>query len=344
MKHPYFHKAVAEAYQNILSPEAIPSYFIYLEADPASIDINIHPTKTEIKFEDERSIWQILMASVREALGRFNIIPSIDFENEILIDIPLKSSSSVMPEPPGIEINTQYNPFERDDFSQKRQGYIERFENDNNANWEKLYSALEKQNENPPPEEKIKESQRKFFQVKNKYIVCPVKSGLMIIDQKRAHERILYERFLENLSSNRPVSQTDMFPVTVKLNPADIFVFKEIEADLTLLGFRIKDSGNNELVINGVPSEGNSENPVEMLEILLENYKSTQNDASKGATEKIASAMAGASAIAYGKTLGQHEMENLFDTLFGCSSPNYSPSGKPVINIVTLEEIDKRFK
>ena len=111
MKHPYFHKAVVEAYQNILPAEAIPSYFIFMEADPASIDINIHPTKTEIKFEDERSIWQILMASVREALGRFNIVPSLDFENEALIDIPVRSSTGNIPKPPDIEINTQYNPF-----------------------------------------------------------------------------------------------------------------------------------------------------------------------------------------------------------------------------------------
>ncbi len=117
MKHPYFHKAVAEAYQNILPAEAIPSYFIFMEADPASIDINIHPTKTEIKFEDERSIWQILMASVREALGRFNIVPSLDFENEALIDIPVRNSSGFMPDPPAIEVNTHYNPFNNEESS-----------------------------------------------------------------------------------------------------------------------------------------------------------------------------------------------------------------------------------
>ena len=125
MKHPYFHKAVVEAYQNILPAEAIPSYFIFMEADPASIDINIHPTKTEIKFEDERSIWQILMASVREALGRFNIVPSLDFENEALIDIPVRSSSDDIPEQPGIEINPQYNPFAGEENNYDRPGFIE---------------------------------------------------------------------------------------------------------------------------------------------------------------------------------------------------------------------------
>jgi DNA mismatch repair protein MutL len=174
MKHPYFHKAVAEAYQNILPAEAIPTYFIFMETDPASIDINIHPTKTEIKFEDERSIWQILMASVREALGRFNIVPSIDFQNEALIDIPVRSSSDTLPQSPGIEINPRFNPFEREESSSDRPGFIERFERENNANWEKLYSAFEKENESPESTEKLTDSRRKFFQVKNKYIAVRV--------------------------------------------------------------------------------------------------------------------------------------------------------------------------
>jgi len=159
MKHPYFHKAVAEAYQNILPVEAIPSYFIFFEVDPASIDINIHPTKTEIKFEDERAIWQILMASVREALGRFNIVPSLDFENENLIDIPVRKSSDSIPEPPRIEINPRFNPFAGEDReSSGRSNYIERFEHGNTANWEKLYSSLEKENENPDTFDSLKDT------------------------------------------------------------------------------------------------------------------------------------------------------------------------------------------
>jgi DNA mismatch repair protein MutL len=344
MKHPYFHKAVVEAYQNILPVEAIPSYFIFMEADPASIDINIHPTKTEIKFEDERSIWQILMASVREALGRFNIVPSLDFENEALIDIPVRNSSGHIPEPPRIDINTQYNPFDGEENRNDRPGYVERFERENSANWEKLYSALERENENPEQFDKISESQRKFFQIKNKYLVCPVKSGLMLIDQKRAHERVLYERFIDSLSNDRAVSQSDMFPVTAELNPADIYILKEIEPELVLLGFNIQHSGKNKITINGKPSGSNSSDPLEMLEILIEDYKSTKTDPLTGAKEKIASAMAVASAIPYGKILSQSEMEDLFDTLFACQSPNYSPKGKPVISIITLDDIDKKFK
>jgi len=344
MKHPYFHKAVVEAYHNILPVEAIPSYFIFMEADPASIDINIHPTKTEIKFEDERSIWQILMASVREALGRFNIVPSLDFDNEALIDIPVRSSSNHVPEQPKIEINTQYNPFEGEERTYERPGYIEHFERENVDNWEKLYSTLEKENENPDQFEKIIESQRKFFQIKKKYIVCPVKSGLMLIDQKRAHERVLYEHFMEGLSNNQAVSQVDMFPITTELNPSDIYILKEIAGELELLGFNFQLSGKNKITISGRPSGSYASDPLEVLEILLEDYKNTQADPSIEAKTKIAAAMAGASAIPYGKVFNQREMEDLFDTLFACQAPNYSPKGKPVLTIITLEEIDKKFK
>ena len=344
MKHPYFHKAVAEAYQNILPADSIPTYFIFMESDPASIDINIHPTKTEIKFEDERSIWQILMASVREALGRFNIVPSLDFENEALIDIPVRSSMDVIPEQPGIEVDPLYNPFDRDETSMHRPDFVERFERENVANWEKLYSTLEKENENQDSTGKIRESERKFFQVKNKYIVCTVKSGLMLIDQKRAHERVLYEKYLECLRKNRAVSQSELYPVTVEINPADVQVLKELENELKLLGFSIQFSGKNKIIIKGRPSESGSSDPAEMLEILIEEFKSTQADPLTGRIEKLAAAMAGASAIPYGKALVQGEMEDLFDTLFACPAPNYTAKGRPVMTIITLEDLDKKFK
>ena len=343
MKHPYFHKAVLEAYQNILPSEAIPAYFIYMNANPASIDINIHPTKTEVKFEDERAIWQILMASVREALGRFNIVPSLDFGNEALIDIPIRPLSGDMPEPPVIDINTQYNPFASEERG-SRPNIIERFERDSTANWERLYSGIEKDDKINVEADKIPEATRKLFQIKNKYILCAVKSGLMMIDQKRAHERILFEKFMEILSSNRSAGQTNMFPITVEMSPADYLLLKEIEDDIILLGYDFRHLGNNVISINSQPAENGSSNPGEMLKTVLEVYKNTETDLATGLKEKVASAMARASAIPYGKVLSQSEMEDLFDSLFACSAPNYSPTGKPVINIIMLEELDKRFK
>ena len=344
MKHPYFHKAVAEAYQNILPAEAIPTYFIYLETDPSTIDINIHPTKTEVKFEDERSIWQILLASVREALGRFNIVPSIDFGGESMIEIPVRRSVDPIPAPPVININPGYNPFDNDDRSSNRDRIIERFEKENSANWEKLYSALENGDNIPDNAFNNVETGRKFFQIRNKYIACPVKSGLMLIDQKRAHEKILFERYLDFLSSNRSVTQSELFPTTAEFNPADILILKEIEKDLRILGFSILYRDDHKITITGRPSGTESSDPVKMLEILIEQFRSTQNDPSVNAREKLAAAMAGASAIPYGKSLTQGEMEELFDSLFACKTPNYTAVGKSIVVIITLEDLDKKFK
>ena len=339
MKHPYFHKAVVEAYQNILPADSVPSYFIFMEIDPASIDINIHPTKTEIKFEDERAIWQILMASVREALGRFNIVPSLDFDSEALIDIPVRSAAQGIPDQPSIEINPRYDPFAGEYEPARANRFIERFERENALDWEKLYSPGDAPTGIPQVE-----PERKFFQIKNKYIVCPVKSGLMIIDQKRAHERILFERFFENLSNDLGVSQTEMFPVEMQLNPADVYLLNEIEDFLHLLGFNIKYTGENKLLVLGRPFDSGQADPVALLEIILDDYKKTRSDPSAEIKEKVASAMACASAIPYGKILQKNEMEELFDALFACRAPNYSPKGRPVISIVTLEDIDKRFR
>lgn len=344
MKHPYFHKAVTEAYQNILPAEAIPSYFIFLETDPASIDINIHPTKTEIKFEDERAIWQILMASVREGLGKFNIGPSINFDNEALIDIPVLRGSDTVPKAPPIEIDTNYDPFSDEEPSSGRSGLIDRFERENTSHWESLYPSASSDNEDQPPVETISETERKLFQVRGKYIVAPVKSGLMIIDQKRAHERVLFERFMAMTGNNEKASQADIFPVTATLDPSDYITLREIEPWLKMAGFALRFAGDNTIVISGKPADIYSSNPVTTLEIFLEEFKSTGADPGKSAIEKVAAGMAAAEAIPYGRELSRREMEDLFDTLFACSAPNYSPKGKPVITILTTEEIEKRFK
>ena len=342
IKHPYFHKAVLEAYHNILPTDEIPSYFIYLQADPSSIDINIHPTKTEVKFEDERAIWQILMASVREALGRFNIVPSLDFENEALVDIPVRSFSGKIPEAPVIEINKAYNPFEGEE---RRSGsdLIDHFEREKTSGWEKLYAGFDNADRSSSAGS-VEVVSRKLFQIKNKFILCPVKSGLMIIDQKRAHERILFEKYLNCLESNITSGQSTMFPVTVELTPEDFVSFSEIENELNMLGFDLRHLGNNIISINSYPSDSSDLNPAEILKTVLELYKNTESDPVASMKEKVASSMARASSIPYGKSLTQNEMEDLFDTLFACFSPKYSPSGKPVISIITLEELDNRFK
>jgi len=167
---------------------------------------------------------------------------------------------------------------------------------------------------------------------------------MMFIDQKRAHERILYEKFLYCLAGNMPVSQTELYPVTIEPDPSDFLLLREAADDLKQLGFSLEFTGKNRILLKGRPSDAGSSDPVEMLETIIEEYKSASGDPAKGAREKLAAAMACASAIQYGKPLMQNEMEDLFDTLFACSAPNYSPKGKPVINIITLEELDRKFK
>lgn len=338
MRHPYLHKAVMEAYQNILPPETIPAYFIFLEADPASIDVNIHPTKTEIKFENERMIWQILHASVRESLGKFNIVPSLDFDNEGIIDIPAPGKEpAAMPQ---VNINQDYNPFSDEDRFKKEPGL---------TSWEKLYAGMESQGQEkhiPGMEgrEESVQAREKFIQVKNKYILCPVKSGLMIIDQKRAHERILYDKFIDALKTDTLVAQHSLFPKTIQLDQADLAILSEIEEDLKKCGFDVRYLGNNTISINSQPSSSMNEDPAEMIEIILEEYKTMAKEAGESNREKIATCMARAAAVPYGRPLEAEEIRELVDKLFQCTNPNYSPSGKAVISIITMDELDKRLR
>ena len=351
MRHPYFHKAVMEGYDQILAPETIPSYFMFISADPETIDINIHPTKTEIKFEDERSIWQIILASVREALGKFNIMPSLDFDREGIIDISVGKKGGEI-HPPKIEINPDYNPFAGDDSTYSRNVRRSPLEKENLANWEKMYFGPDQEKEAFPSKAGSQSTLetdhghaiQSLIQLKNKFILCPVKSGLMIIDQKRAHERILYEKFLRSMDGKFGVAQQNLFPQTIQLNASDHAVLLEILEEICSLGFDIRDLGNHTIVVNGYPSNSATNDPGEMIEHLLEEYKSTGSDVREGTKERICKSMAKASAIPYGKLLIREEMQEMIDALFACENPNYSPSGKPVLTILEINEIEDQVK
>ncbi|HEX2395179.1 MAG TPA: DNA mismatch repair endonuclease MutL [Bacteroidales bacterium] len=345
MKHPYFHKAIMMAYEKILPPETLPSYFIFLEADPDSIDINIHPTKTEIKFENEQAIFQILVAATREALGKFNIVPSIDFNNENAIELPIFRHDTPVANPE-IPFNPDYNPFNFEHGS----GY----QNRNTAvpsNWETLYKndtsingnrdAATPEQQTLPVEDKKSDT---LVQLKNRYILTPVKSGLMLIDQKRAHERILYERYLHSFAMNYPVAQRTLFPETVELDQADYIILKEIIEDLHVIGYDIRDFGSNTIVIAGYPAQSRFEKAGELLELFLEKFKTTGSDIKNSVRERIARSMAVAGSLNYGDTLSRELMQELVDGLFACESPAYSPSGKPVVVIMGIDEIEKRFR
>ena len=256
MKHPYFHRAIMQAYEKILPPDAIPSYFIYFDINPADIDVNIHPTKTEIKFENESAIWQILHASVREALGKFNVVPSIDFDQAGSVDIPMPLHDFSEVTIPEIKVNPNYNPFETSTPTKNYSGgsssssYRPR-EQAVPGNWQSLYKGLEKETHtseipiDEPVQFRMEEQQNTKISVqfKNKYILTPVKSGLMVIDQKRAHERILYERLMQVLESHEVASQQHLFPETFELNASDATLLTSILPDLRALGFDVREFG-----------------------------------------------------------------------------------------------------
>jgi DNA mismatch repair protein MutL len=358
MKHPFFHKAVIQAYEKILPPESIPAYFLYFDIDPESIDINIHPTKTEIKFENESAIWQIIHASVREALGKFNIVPSIDFDQAGSIEIPIAPRSGEFVSPPEVQIDPTYNPFETTKKQSFGSGSHSSIRQDQVRHWEKLYQDFQKDQESEHgtivPEQESEDNRtivpselfagKTCFQFKNKYILTPVKSGLMVIDQRRAHERILYENFMAILDNNVIASQQQLFPQTFELNAADAELLRSVLDDLKSLGFDVREFGNNSFIINGTPGMLNYSSPLEVIEGLLEDLKSTATDFKEKAREKIAASLARASAIPYGYVMKPEEIGQMIDQLFGCSTPNFSPAGKQVLTIIPVEQFEKMLK
>lgn len=344
MKHPYFHKAIMKAYEQILSPDHFPSYFLFFETDPSTIDINIHPTKTEIKFEDERSIWQILLASTKEAIGKHNLSPTLDFSREGIIDIPvLKKDQEISI--PTENIDRNFNPFNNEDrnaypdYQPRRAGH---------QDWQKLYDAKDNRDLAPglgfeQKEEKNQRSDARYLQLKGKYILTPVKSGLMVIDQRRAHERILYESNLAVLQQDSVHAQKTLFPETIELNASDYNLCIELSDEIGKLGFDIRDFGQNCVIVHSIPANTVIPDIKSVIETLLEQFKNFQSELKLDQHEKIARSSAIAAAIPYGKQLDTEEMQEIVDKLFACSNPNTTPGGKAILNIVKLEDFEKHL-
>ncbi len=356
MRNPYFHKAIMQAYEKLLPPDTFPSYFLFLDVDPSNIDINVHPTKTEIKFENDRAIWQIIHAAVRESLGKHNVVPSIDFDQRGSIDIPVSGSGRGAQSFPEIPVDPGYNPFEQEkNFSSGNFPSADHGKQDV-SHWEDLYAGVEKadpeeqrtfrfggeEGRQASPAEKY--NGKRVLQLKQKYILTPVKSGLMVIDQKRAHERILFEKFMEVLKSESVASQQQLFPQTIELNAGDAALLKNILGDLLSLGFDIREFGKNTFVINGTPGVLDVSSPEVIVEKLLEEYKNSPVDARSKAKEQVAVSLAKASSLDDGTDLEPEEINHLIDNLFACSTPNFSPEGKKVLTILPLDEIEKMFQ
>ena len=355
MRHPYFNKAVADAYEHLIpSDEEVP-YFIYFDIDPANIDVNIHPTKTEIKFDNESAIWQILSAAVKETLGKFNEVPSIDFDTEGMPDIPpyepLKYSNV---QPPKVSYDPSYNPFDRNSYSPARQS---------TNRWDELYKGLEKQEDFSDEwidrggltdeldslykgtEEQGKEDLSfQNFQYKGKYILTSVKSGLMIIDQHRAHVRILYDRYMDQIKQQKGVSQGLLFPEMVQIPVSDVPIMQSIMDDMYSLGFDLTDLGGGSYSISGVPAGIEGLNVPTLIQDMLRTAVEKSGKVKEEVQGTWALTMAKLAAIVVGQVLTNEEMQNLVEQLLSTSTPNYTPDGNPVLYVLKDDEIGKFFR
>ena len=355
MRHPYFHRALADAYEKLIPVGEQMSYFIYFEVDPANIDVNIHPTKTEIKFENEQAIWQILSAAVKETLGRFNQVPSIDFDTEGMPDIPAFGAESYFPAKkamPSASVDKSYNPFKTHSYSPFSKGA--------SNNWQPLYEGLERNSSDEwgIPDTEYKEQTpentpslgldvsmgARHYQYKGTYILTSVKSGLMIIDQHRAHVNILYNDFMRSISSHARPSQRLMFPDMVQFSASEVPALEAIMDDLATLGFDISPLGGGSYSINGVPEGIEGLSP----ETLVTNMVRTAIEKGCKVKEEVQSAialsMAKSAAIVQGQILSSDEMNSIVDRLFAVPSPNFTPDGKTVLTVIKDEDIEKSFR
>jgi DNA mismatch repair protein MutL len=474
MRHPYFHRAVMEAYEHLVPQGEQVSYFIYFDVDPANIDVNIHPTKTEIKFENEQSIWQILAAAIKETLGKFNAVPSIDFDTEGRPDIPAFDSSAYTgAEPPQTPYNPTYNPFLTE--ASKEEEHAERTHagtysstdalfggrtfaskvnrtasspsqggntasaygtaipskvNNRTKDWQTLYAGMDtpvsptspvapaspvappqpvappepnyrepsyepsfdlsrpstpapsRENEwsadsdyitedallgtavathasgtpsapqGPAPSAPSRlmdtaeaiEKAPHHYQYKGRYILTSIKSGLMIIDQHRAHVRVLYERYLHQIEQQRGVSQQVLFPDIVQFPMSEVPILQEIQSDLAHLGFDLTDLGGGSYAIQGVPSGIDGLNPVELVQRMVHTTLEKGSSAKSEVQSELALTLARAAAIVAGQVLSNQEMSNLVDELLSLSTPNYTPDGKTVLTVLPEGDIEKMFR
>lgn len=356
MKHSYFHKAIMQAYEQLIPAGDLPNYFVYFTLDPSTIDVNIHPTKTEVKFENEQPIWQILMAAAREALAKSSAIPTIDFDVDGAIDIPVynpvkKSDPSTLSSP-RVQVDSTYNPFDEPsyktpefDWAKLYQG----FEDDRTAVHNESLSFVDPPVENLPQDNEVTnqlfdESSTPCFQFKGRYIVTSLKSGMAIIDQHRAHLRILFDQYLSCIKNRQAVSQQMLFPDIVEFTPVEAQHLLSIIEDLRSAGFDLSNLGGDSYAINGIPAGIENCSPERLLREIVTSTIDTSSAANERICDEIALALANVAAIPVGKTLSQEEMDHIIATLFSSPDSNLTPDGKPIISIITDNELAKRFR
>lgn len=336
----YLHHAVMNAFENLLPENSYPFYVLFIDIDPRHIDVNVHPTKTEIKFDDERAVYAVVRSAVRQAIGSHNLTPAIDFDADVNIISKLTQSAGAS----------------KDAYFDER--FSSTLPRSNQANWEKLFEQspnfdqqmpgpqvlrFESDINNASNDDVTMTEEKALFQIHNRYVVRQVRSGLMILDQQYAHERILYEKFLRQLKSRSAESQQDLFPQTVALSAADFALVLEMEQEIAALGFRLEVFGKNTILINGVPANLSVASGKALFEGLIEQFKINQATLSVPISENLARSLARRAGIKAGQKLMKEEMQALIDGLFACSTSNYTPDGIPTFFIFDLRKIESYF-
>lgn len=362
MKHPYFHKAILSCYDQLIPQDEQPNYFLRFTVDPESIDVNIHPTKTEIKFENEQPIWQILAAGVKEAVGRYGDVPNIEFDTEGAPEIPAFQQRPTV-EPPKIDIDPGYNPF--------RQGtQAPSYHRQAVSNWEELYrnfenskreasqaitdddlqlldsSGAEPSTPAEPTEQRLmpdEDSQATFLQFKGRYIVVPMRSGLMLVDQHRAHLRILFDRYISQLTEHSIASQAVLFPEVLHLSPGQSALLASLQGELERIGFGLSRLSGEDWSVVGVPSGIEGVNASDVVMQVIESVEQGGAPVRSRVMEHIALKVAESAAIAYGRRLTQDEMNKLVSDLLRAANPNYTPDGNTIISVISTEQIYRLF-
>ncbi|RED43050.1 DNA mismatch repair protein MutL [Winogradskyella eximia] len=360
IKSPYLNHAIKSAFEGLLKDGYHPSYFLNLTVDPKSIDINIHPTKTEIKFDDEHTLYAILRSAVKHSLGQFNIAPVLDFEHQSSLNTPYEykdKNASI----PAIEVDRSFNPFSEDvNRKEKTTRQNTGFKSPPTASWESMYVGLESKGNNSQSDfsqvtfeseskdesifnDSAIETRKTTFQLQHKYIVSTLKSGMLIIDQNRAHQRILYESFLKHITVKEATSQQLLFPLQLHFTPNETKIIDDLKSDLEHTGFAFSELNDKEIMITGVPV-GVPESEVSIiLEQLISDVENDVPDTNFSAADLLAKSMAKSLAIKNGQSLNSTEQEHMVNSLFACKEPNVSPTNRPTFITMAVDDIEKKF-
>lgn len=366
IKSGYLHHAIMAAYEGLLKDGCQPSYFIYLDVPPNTIDINIHPTKTEIKFDDEHALYAILRSAIKHSLGQFNVAPVLDFDRDSNLDTPYdyQNKEASMPL---IQVDANFNPFgdptpakSYSSGSSSNSGGGSSYRKPEPSNWESLYVGLKQDTETITEiqdiqfeseevtgslfdDKEVEEVVHRTYQIHKKYIVSPIKSGMVIIDQQRAHQRVLYEQFLTNMTVNQASSQQLLFPLNLYFSSSEISLISELQLSLVNTGFVFEEVNDDSVVISGLPVNVTESEVSILLEQLLSDLQDGIPESSFSQNDTIAKSMAKSLAVKTGTYLTEKEQENLVNGLFACKEPNVSPFHKPTFITMRVEDLDKKF-